>query len=276
MSDGATSMRSALSPAPQSLALPLGCSVGFHVGGLIAAGVARLFFGGVAAVFAMLFPWCRAEPAAPLADIEVTVVSQVPKSETSMPTRPARVERQQGKPTPKPQPPKPAPVRESDLVVRTPEAPKPKPGNTEEDLALQRQTEELRQQALDELLGAPEGPVDRDLASPDGEGEVAVAALAAGAQGDPAFVRWYAQVDQMVKDRFKPVGRTDGLFAKGHVVVDPQTGQVTSYSLDIKSDVLSYDSAAERALAATQRLPLPPEKYVPLLRRPVFFEFGEK
>ena len=264
--------RTVLVPDKQSLALPIGCSVLFHVGLALSAWLFRGVWAVLFGLLAMLFPFCS-EPQPLIQDsIEVSMVS-LPKSERNVPDRAARVQRAVGQPSPTP-PPEPPPVKESDLAVKTKKPPPPKPGNTAEDLKRQELLDALqRDAALQDLLAAPDGPVDRNATDPNGTGDINLAVLQVGAQGDPAYARWYAQVQRLIQDRFKPVGTDRSLRARGRIQVDPETGKVLSTTLSERSGVISFDSAAERAMQTLGTIPLPPDKYRPLLKDPITFDF---
>jgi len=264
-------VRTVLAPDRQSLALPLGCSVGFHAGLLIAAAAGRLAYAALLAVLTLVAPQCAAPEPPLLESIEVFAVA-MPKSERNVPTRAARVERAEG--TQAPPEPKPPPVKTSDIAVKT-EAPPPKPGNTEEDLRRQEILDRIeRNRMLDDLINAPDGAVDRDASDPEGVGVAASnAAVAAGARGDPEYARWYAEIQRLIMGRFKPLGADPSLRANGKISVDAQTGRITNTALIEPSGALAFDAAAERAMQGLGAIPLPPEKYLPMLRGGITFEF---
>ncbi len=262
--------KTVLVPERQSLFLPIAGSVAFHLSIGLGAWVFRGVWALLVGLVAFVFPQCGEPEPLIQESIEVSMVS-LPKSERNVPDRAARVARASGEPTPKA--PEPPPAKQSDLAVKS-KTPPPKPGNTADDLARQELVDRLqREAALADLLNAPDGLVDRDPTDPNGEGDVAVAVLQAGAQGDPAYARWYAEIQQLIQSRFKPVGTDSSLRARGKILVDPQTGEVLSTSLAEKSGVLGFDSAAERAMESLGRIPLPPEKYRPLLKDPITFDF---
>lgn len=255
-------IKSALNPDPQPLWPGIGCSVLFHG----AVGMLAMLVSWLGPLLVSFFPSCAPEPL--ISDsVEVSLVS-LPKR-LNVPDKAERAPRVQEKPQPPtPEPPKPDPVKESDLVVKTDE-PEPEPdGNVEDEVARQRALDELlREEALDDLLAdAPEGEVDRLPTDPDGEvgADPAIAVLGARSQGDPAFARWKAQVVTQLQQRFKPVGSNEGLVTIVHVWFDPRSGKIQRWAIGRSSGVLSFDSAAERAIAGAGTIPTPPATYEPL------------
>ncbi|HHO54104.1 MAG TPA: hypothetical protein ENK18_25345 [Deltaproteobacteria bacterium] len=250
--------RTALIPERQPLFLPMGCSVVLHVGAVVGVLAAR----GAVGLLVAILPWCNEAPE-PLIkpDIEVSMVS-LPRR-LDVPDRAARVKRAAGEVPTKPD--EPPPVKESELVIHE-DKPEPKKGNTPEpverpDAAAQRTREAL----LDELLNAPEGTMDRNATDPDGTGTAELAALGAQAIGDAAFARWKNQVQAILDQKFQPLGSSSGLLVHAELRIEPSTGRILSYDLSKKSGVMAYDAAAERAIASVGALPVPPEKYWPLL-----------
>lgn len=253
------SFRTVLIPERQSLLGPMGCSVLLHGGAVIGAVAAR---GGMALLLSFL-PWCTPEPPPLIVpDVEVSMVS-LPKR-LNVPDRMARVQRASGVTPPKPD--EPPPIKESDLVVHK-EEPEPKPGNTEAPVDRpDAAAEKARQELLEDFLNAPEGTVDRDATDPDGMGDAKLAALGAQSLGDPAFARWTNQVQALLQQKFQPLGSSGGLKATAQLRIDPESGRILSSNLSKPSGVLSFDSAAQRAIDAAGNLPVPPEKYWPLLQ----------
>lgn len=250
--------RTVLIPERQPLILPMGCSVLVHVGAVVAALTAR----GAMALIVATVPWCSSEPE-PLIkpDIEVSMVS-LPRR-LNVPDRAARVKRAAGEVPTKPD--EPPPIKESELVVHK-EEPKPKKGNSPKPVERpDAAAERTRQALLDELLNAPEGTVDRNATDPNGTGDAQLAALGAQAIGDAEFARWKNRVQATLEQKFQPLGNSEGLLVTADIKIDPQTGRILSYELSTRSGVMAYDAAAERAITSTSELPVPPEKYWPLL-----------
>jgi hypothetical protein len=249
----------------QPLLSYLGCSVLFHIGTLLTAwlgGVAwAALYGGM-----MMLPFCQ-EP--PRQSIEVAVYSALPKTDKKMPDRVARTKRAEGKESKVVETP---PVKESDLAIQKPEP--QHEGNVEQVDRQQLLDEIERKRMLDELLNAPEGTVDRNQTDPNGVEGLETAVLGAAAMGDPEYARWIAQIQRLMMSHFRPLtqGRTD---LKTEVVlwVDPGTGTIDRWEVRSPSGVLAFDAAAESAVAATGQIPLPPEKYRPLLPEGISVEF---
>jgi TonB family protein len=216
-----------------------------------------------------LFPFCgHREPLVEDA-IEVSMVA-LPKSQRNVPDRLARAPRATGVEAPMDEPP---PVQTSDVVLKVPDAPR-QAGNTEQALREQLLSEIERQKLLDELADAPEGAVDRNRTDPDGQTELDIAVLVAGAPGDPAFVKWQEDVRRVLMPHFRPLtqGRTD-LQCVVSIEMEAETGRIVSWEVASSSGDASYDAAAERAVQDAGTLPLPPEKYLPLLSEGVGFRF---
>lgn len=260
--------RTALIPESQPLLPWLVVSVFGHVFGLGSFWGASAFL----SLMGALLPMCAARPP-PIRDaIEVSVVS-LPKSATNVPDRASRVRRAQG--TEAPNPNEPPPIKTSDLKFQTPEV-DPKTGNT--DKTRQQMLDAIaREEMLRDLEDAPDGPEDRDQTDPNGTEDAAIAALGVGSRGDPEFQRWVAQVQQILMQHFKPLGAvTEGrpdLRCMVKLQVDATDGSVDGYEVSEPSGVLLFDQAAERAVQQIPELPLPPEKYRPLLEGGVAFRF---
>ncbi len=261
MKAGDGRVRSVLAPERQSLGLHLGCSTLVHGGAVV-----------ILLLFTTLTSMC-AGAADPLIDdaIQVSVVS-MPKSTTSIPDRLQRVRRSQGEPTPAP--PAPMPDKVSDLTIKTPEA-KPAPGMS--DSERRQLLDELERERLLDEMDAPDGAVDRNLSSPDGTNDAEIAALGVGSRGDPEFLRWQAKVQALMDPHFKPLrALTDAnpdIVCVVTLILDPESGGIVRYETTAPSGVAAYDLAAERAVAATRSLPLPPEKYLALAERGIGFRF---
>lgn len=228
----------------------------------------------VAAVFGALLPMCRTEPRIP-ESIEVSVVT-LPKSKLNVPDRAQRVKRASGEVAA----PEPPPVRESDLAVQT-DKPPPKPGNTEAALRQQLIEQMERDQLLQQLMEVPEGAVDRDATDPNGqENAAALAATGVAARGDPEYARWEASIRQILAPRFKPLAAVTqanpGLECRVSIQLDPATGEIVVYEVVGPSGVLSFDQAAERAVQEVTTLPLPPERYLPLMEQGFTFTFVDQ
>jgi TonB family protein len=262
----AETMRSALVPDAQPIvpwilvsALGHACGFGTWWGATALAGL-----------LGALVPMCAHEPIVHDA-IEVSVVS-MPKSATNIPDRASRVARAEG--TAAPNPDEPPPIETSDLKFKTPEV-EPKTGNT--DKSRQAALDALaREELLDELNDAPDGPEDRNQSDPNGTNDAALASLGVGSKGDPEFQRWSAQVQKILMDHFKPLGAV----TEGHPnlkcmvkLTVSDDGTITGYEIAESSGILPFDQAAERAVQAVPSLPLPPEKYLPLLAGGVGFRF---
>ena len=241
--------------------MPLAISLGLHGGVAVAVLLGQV-------VLALVSP----APEPLITDsLEVAVVS-LPKSDTKMPDRAARAP----KPPPSPEPApveQPPPVKESELVHKT-ETPQPKPGTADaapsmDDLV----AENDRRKALEDLMSAPEGPVDRLPTDPDGTGDEVIGDLTSGVIGDAELARWNAQAKSLFQSKFNPFGDRDDLVARAKVVFDPSSGRVLEATLVQKSGVLGFDAAVERALAQVREIPLPPAKYREQDHQYFFVEF---
>jgi hypothetical protein len=208
-----------------------------------------------------LFPFCGEHEPVVQEAIEVSMVA-LPKSERNVPDRLARTARATGAEAPMNEPP---PVKSSDVILRVPDAPA-QAGNTEQALREQMLTEMERQKLLDDLVDAPEGTVDRNRTDPHGQTDLDLAVLLAGAAGDPAMAKWQEDVRRVLMPHFRPLtmGRKD-LECVVNIQVEPETGRILSWDVARTSGDASYDAASERAVQDAATLPLPPEKYRPLL-----------
>ncbi len=255
-------VKSALQPDPQSLWTGLGCSVFLH-GGL---GVFALAVSWLGPLLMALFPGCQPDELLITDSVEVSMVSA---KRLDVPDKAERAKRRRKpeRPVPRKKTPEPEPVKESDLVVKTKDEPEPEPEGNVDDLEAERQRaidELLREQALlDVLADAPEGEVDRLPTNPDGDPDAdpALAALGTQATGDPAILRWKQQVTDRFRARFKPIGAPESLVVVMHVWFDPRSGRIERWTVAESSGVLSFDKAAERAIAAAGTIPTPPPKY---------------
>lgn len=258
-----------LVPERQSLLPALGCSLIFHLGAAVSAWGLTAVYG----LIALVVPFCSPREPIVQESIEVSMVA-LPKSKLNVPDRAARVKRATGTDAaPQPEPP---PVKQSDLA-KFEKTPPPKPGNTAADRARQELLEQLMREEMLADLDAPEGTVDRNATDPNGAEDLGLAVIGAGAKGDPEYARWVAQVQQLLMKHFRPLaavtqGRTD-LKCMVTLEVDPATGQILSWEVSQPSGVTAFDSAAERAVQEVATLPLPPEKYRPLLAQGVGFRF---
>jgi hypothetical protein len=220
-------------------------------------------------VFGALFPFCGDHEPIVQESIEVSMVA-LPKSDRNVPDRLARAARATGSEAPMNEPP---PARSSDVVLRVPDAPT-QSGNTEQALREQMLMELERTKLLDALVDAPEGRVDRNRTDPHGQEDLDLAVLVAGAPGDPAFVRWQEEVRRVLMPHFRPLthGRTD-LACVVSIEMEQETGRIVSWDVVSASGDASFDAAAERAVQDAATLPLPPEKYLPLVAEGVGFRF---
>ena len=241
----------------QPLFAYMGCSVLFHIGALASA-----WLGGVA--WSALFvgvSFCHDEKPKP--SIEVSVYTALPKSRLNVPDRAAVAPRRTGQESPIKEPP---PVKQSDLVVHK-EQPEPKPDGNDAEARRQELLAKIeRERLMEELLNAPDGPVDRRQTDPNGVEGLDLAVLGAAAQGDPAFARWAGQVQRLMMSHFRPLtqGRDD-LRCRIKIWMDTSSGQIKSWEIVQPSGVLAFDSAAESAVGAVGTLPPPPERFRPLV-----------
>jgi len=237
-------------PERQPLLGFFGCSLLMH-GGAVVSGLAMT---AVYGLIGSLVPQCRNdEPTFEV--LEVSMVA-LPKSERNVPDREARVKAASGQEAPTPEPP---PIKESDLVIEQPKPP-PDPGNAEE-VRRQQIIEDARKRMLEDLENAPEGTQDRNATDPNGQEDLDMAVLGAGAQGDPEVALWKAKVMNAVMPRFHPLSVPPGTACIVNIRVDPDTGKILEAEVTSPSGLLHFDAAAERAVQDTGSIPLAPEKY---------------
>lgn len=242
--------RAPMPPERQPLLGFFGCSLLMHVGAVVSGLAMTALYAGLGA----LIPQCNSEEP----EFEVLEVSMValPKSERNVPDREARVKAASGQEAPTPEPP---PIKESDLVIQQPEPP-PDPGNAEE-VRRQQIIEDARKRMLEDLENAPEGTQDRNASDPNGQEDLDMAVLGAGAMGDPEVALWKAKVMHVVMPHFHPLSAPAGTDCLVNIRVDPETGKILSAEVKEPSGLLQFDAAAERAVQDTGSIPLAPEKY---------------
>lgn len=258
------SVKSALSPDPQPLWPGIGCSVFLHGG----VGLFAIVISWIGPLLMAFFPSCQPEPL--IADnVEVFSVSNLPKR-LNVPDKAERVAKVKRPEVPAPKPPdpkpKPEPVKESDLVIEKKDV-KPEPkGNTDDAAARKRALEELLEEPDDLLADAPIGETNRVPTDPNGVvgADPRLGSLRSGSKSDPEMAKWQSQVTAKLRQRFKPIGPRSDLKTVMHVWIDPESGRILRYEVAESSGALSFDKAAERAVAATGTIPIPPAKYKPL------------
>ena len=206
---------------------------------------------------------------------EVVQVSMVvlPRSADPLPDRTQRTASRKSNPQPQPQPkkPPPEPVRTSDLEVVAPKPqPQPRPSTQERNRKeTDSRKKDERDRLLEELRNAPTGAVDRDQTDPNSEFDFALRALGAGAASDPEFARYKARVQQIFMRHFAPlpalVAANPDLRCTVEIRVEGDSGRVRKRTIAQKSGVPAFDAAAIRAAEQVPVIPLPPEKYLPLV-----------
>jgi protein TonB len=243
-----------------------GISVAIHLAFGIAAAVLSNCEGG--------------EPTTPPAEkVEVIMVemSGPAAGQARMPQKAERAPRPPaGDPDPTPPPPEPAPKVQSDMVLKTPEAPK-KPGVKEKDpKADDARREELmkelrRKQLMDELRDAPLGKEDRAAATSGGTAG-AKGATAGGTGGgsststgvnDPELARWTEAARLKVQPNWTPIRAycKAGRVARVAVKVDAGGNKTGKATIQQSSGDPGFDGAAVRAVESTPRLPAPPARF---------------
>lgn len=239
----------------------VGCSVLFHVGVIVAAWV-----GG--ALMTWLF-----EPAPRPKPEVIEVFAALPKSRLNVPERASVAPRLSGEVKPTEAPKELPPVKESDLVIHK-EVPKNE-GNTDDDRKRQEVLDAIeRNRLIEQLMNAPEGKNDRMQTDPNGVEGLETAVIGAAAKGDPEYAKWVARVQRQMMSHFHPLaqGRTD-IKCRVTLQVDPTSGAILGSEVTTPSGVLAFDQAAISAVNADPTIPLPPEKYLPLLADGVTIEF---
>ena len=256
--------RSALSPDPEPLVFGLIGSVVLHV--LV-----------VSSVVVGSFVASLAFPKKPMLDIQAMEVSMVvlphanraPDKATAAPrtlgTTAAAAD------APKTQ--EPPPPKESDLAFKDPNAKPPTP--TKPTLETSAETQGTpdadRQRRIRELMmkqmidDAAEGDRDREATDPNSNATEKVDLGGTGARGDPEYARYLASIKALFMAQFSPlpavVAANPGLKCVVHFSMNADTGEVTGYSIRKSSGNASFDGAAERAIQAVPRLPVPPAAF---------------
>ncbi|MEN9784996.1 MAG: TonB terminal [Pseudomonadota bacterium] len=238
---------------------------------------------GVHAGFALtalvLSGWQAAPRALPAAQEVIMVEMAGPAVQASR--MPQKAERAppppQGTSAPAP-PPEPPPPRESELAVKTPEAPK-KQGDAKAPRDSRRREElerELRRARLmDELRDAPVGREDRAASAPDaraGDG-----AAASNGVADAELARWTEAARLAVQPNWTPIRAycRPGRVARVSIPVDGRGAKSGRPRIAQPSGDAGFDAAALRAVEATTRLPAPPARYASGVTGVVEFRAGE-
>lgn len=243
-------------------------SAGGHVGVLLGGWV-------LGTLGSLLFP------SSPLIDPSQTVevsMMVLPKSDDPLPDRAQRSPAPKPEPAPPPEPeptpepPPPEPVKVSDLVVPEPKPQpkaKPKPKTPQERARELIARKDAQRKMLDDLWDAPTGTVDRDATDPNSENDFTLRTLQAGAAGDPEFARYKARVQALFMKHFAPlpslVSAKPNLECTVEIRVDASSGAVRKSTVVKGSGIPAYDSAALRAAQQVPTIPLPPERYLPLV-----------
>lgn len=220
-----------------------------------------------ASVFVLLGIWAEDVRPKPLIDpdevMQVAMVS-LPKAER-LPDKASRAPR----PPPAPEPAKPQPApevkpppKQSNMVHKTEEPdPKPKPAPKEPvvDNMANLLAELDKGPTPDELLDAELGTMDRSASSLTGTGDRPASHATVG-KGSPEYNAYVRKLTQLFLAEFRPLGtlRDTGLKTTVFVTVSGD-GSITARRVSRSSGNPSWDRAAEAAVDAVGRIPLPPE-----------------
>jgi TonB family protein len=257
-------MKTALLPESASLVFPMAFSFLAHGGTLIAVIVSSL----VAE---------RCGPAREIIDLDKTIeVSMVvlPHTDKKVPDRAQKAPVPAG--APEPAPPAIVPDKVSDLAIHT-DKPDPKTKGQPDRQA--ERDKVLKQMERDKLLDdfdAPDGPTDRQATDPNSTSDEAIRGLNSEAKGDPEYRKYIAKLEALFGKDFKPLetivrANPDLLCVVQFVVSDD--GTVTGYEIVQGSNNPSFDAAAESAAALVRKIPLPPEKYLPLMSQGYTYKY---
>jgi hypothetical protein len=224
-----------------------------------------------------LIPSCQAKTPPPEDVIEVSLVS-LPKTDARMaqmdvapPTLPSPVvpdapapERDpgtadQGAPEPEP------PVNPSDLAFREKDAPKEAKGDPDRERREELRRDLIRQAQRQALLDAAAGTEPSQAGDPDSTTTERIDLGGPGTVADPELARYVQSVRTLFMQNFRPLPtvaqQNPDLVAMIQVRFDPASGSVQTWVWTKKSGNVSWDAAAERAVEAVTRVPLPPEKH---------------
>ena len=175
-------------------------------------------------------------------------------------------------------PPQPPPPRESELALKTPEAPRkrgdaaaPKDPRRREEL----ERELRRARLMDELRDAPVGREDRAASAPEAHAGGGTSA-SSGVQ-DAELARWTEAARLAVQPNWTPIRAycRPGRVARVAVPVDARGGKSGRPRIQQASGDAGFDAAALRAVEATTRLPAPPARYASGLTGVVEFRAEE-
>jgi TonB family protein len=252
-----------LNQRSQSLRWPVLLSVFGHGGILLMGLISTLFMSHCSA---------RKPLIDPNKSIQVAMVV-LPKAKTRMPDRAARAKVPKG--TSKKAPPKPPPVRESDLAIHKPEV-APKAGNPDRSADRDAALKNLMRENLLENLLAPDGPRDRDATDPNSDATEAINALGPGVRADPEYAKYIGEIQALFMRNFKPldaiISQQPDLQCVIHVTVD-DSGRVTGQDVVEPSGNPSFDASASSAAAAVTQVPLPPDRFRVLMTQGYTIKF---
>lgn len=209
---------------------------------------------------------CQGEPSPPPfkpQEVMMVEMSGLPRQETPMPQKAERAPPPAAGAPEAPAPIEPPPTRQSDMVLKTPDAPKQK-GNPEEDAKREQLIAEMRRRALIENLDAPIGTEDRMATDPNSTLSPEEAfGSSAGTPTDPAVARWSAQVQKLVRANWHPLlsicQQTPSLSVTVKVPLNAAGAMTGEPEIDKSSGNGSIDESARRAVQQTGNLPAPPE-----------------
>lgn len=197
----------------------------------------------------------RTEPLFRPDEVMIVEMAGPAKQITAMPQKAERAPpRPKGAEAPATEPP---PPNQSDMAIRTPDAPKIKgdPNAAERDRLLAA----MRREAL--LNSLPEGQEDRPETSPDGSESEASASASAGIH-DPALAKWRREAEALLNANFHPLRsycQADPKLAAVAVVAVAADGRMEGDAKIVTgSRNTSIDSECLRAFTLTGRLPPTP------------------
>lgn len=229
---------------PASLSWEILVSVGLHIALALTLTLAK----------------CSGSAPTPLVSQEVLLVSTGPaKQTTRMPQKAERApDPVKGAATPAAEPP---PVRQSDLALKTPDAPVTK-GEETNNLARERLIAEMKRQEALANLSAPLGTTNRPETSPDSTLDPSQAMGGVGGMIDPALARWNAEAERAVKSNWHPLASLcapkPSMKAVISVSIDAQGNMLGEPAVKASTGNGSLDEAARRAVELTRKLPPTP------------------
>lgn len=216
------------------------------------------------AAFSVFFIAKCAEGPPPIKSEDVMMISMAGpiKQTTAMPQKAERAPPPAaGTPTPTSEPP---PPRQSDMAIKTPDAPTQK-GDPKADKLRDEMLAEMRRRSMLQDMEAPIGKVDRQASSPDGTADPSEASAGSGAPSNAELSKWAAAARRMINPNWHPIlsicQANPSLATVIRVSVDGSGNFLAEPAVKTGSSNTSLDGSALRAVQTTGKLPPTPASH---------------